>query len=480
MGRLVLLAALLATALAEAAPRGSLRRLVDDLVRGARGLDVPVRLELVVEGPDGKAQAPNRRFDAAVRGLMEGRLPRGVSPTAATTLSIAFVVTPAGKRCEPQKPCPAAQLDAFAELREGRRAFWDELVLPSPGIRTAWFARARIDPELRAFLGLSHRALGPLGLRVVPLDEPSRGAVAVATLDLDGDHDQEFVVLGSELRVYRWLHGTRPVRVASHPFPRSGRPPLRLPFGAAFGLDLDGDGDEELVAWTSEQEAAPCFGWAGGGLERLNTRVARCPGETAPGPMSACGAPLAVWAADSRTSLVTGNYGADRATLTGELSLFSAMPGAAESPGRPGFSPPPRTVAWTAAQLYAGERWDRTVASVDASGTLVAVRVGSAEVHTDLEAGSALALVDLGDDGVLEVVRSGYGTPSAPDVVVVSAIEPGRPRLIEKARLPAALVRGFAPGDADNDGRSDVLVLTAAGLHWLGEVEEGGAERARP
>lgn len=362
-------------------------------------------------------------------------------------------------------------IHVVGELFDVAVDFWTRLRRPVTGMRTHFYATARIDAELRALLDAdtSRRVkleLVPLAGRLVPAAPPLAASVG----DLDGDGLNEVAFVSeSAIEVVRLVDDGPAEVVATATLdglPRRAER-SRDAFASALVADVDGDGQSELTVWTSDLRYGHVFGLAGRLLSPVRREVpgSVCGERQARGvALVLCGPPLAVMpSADPkrpRPLLVLGSAPLGRNHFDGRTATCTVEREEALQPldglhfGLAGMS------------LKLPERGAAAdlVGVVDAAGVL-RVR-GPDRTWVVTGAGTAMALVDLQDDGDAEAVTSGAGWPDEGDAVSVTTLARDG-RVVAVWRKPTDAIVALAGGDVDNDGLNEVLVVTRGGIHLL-------------
>ncbi len=484
---------------------GAVERLADDLSRAGAptiaALASSATLALAIRASDDPTKKGGR-LAATLLPLLEARLgvARRVVTLGATNaapdraqeaLEGAAITEGAEILLVVELAVSRGYLHAIARATDVRRDFWTRIARPVVGVRSQWYGRARLDGEVRALLGLP-AASGRFGLRpLLPCDDVPAGSligcvpagavlpepiVAAAVLDLDGDRLYEVALVGLDSvwvgQIVKDERGVDVTVVGSLTLPSGpelGPLPLE-PFGFAQAADFDGDGADELVAWSPTRRAAVLVGGTATGVA-----VRKWPGATkscgavrpAGTAIIACGPPLAVWDAAAARSpgeasalpaLVTGEVGLGRYTLEPRFRFWSIR---ADDRS---FTTAGPLWAWADTEAFVQGSRVRWTATVDAKGQLAVA--GPQKALSLAGAGTAIVFADLDDDGLPELVRSTNADPDMADALIVHALA-GTGAGGERYRAPTASVRALAAGDVDNDGRLDVLVVTPLGVQVL-------------
>lgn len=332
-------------------------------------------------------------------------------------------------------------LVARGALWSTSRGGWRALFRAAPTRVGSPFVRARLDAELRRYVGaLPQVSEDTVVARALTL--PGRGYVALAAADLDGDGRSELVLARPEsVEVVRLGAGPRGrlriELVASAPYtpalPRASSRPRRT-IGTATP---DGDG---VVLRTSEL-AAPIRVRLVDGALALSEASAPCSGNLYP-LADACA--LAVPGHDhfaARLATLGSNAPRDRAQrISGPLALA-------------GF------YARASRRL---RRADGTAVDVEAIVTpagRLAVRVG-ARPGGAVSYGTALALADLEDDGVAELIASGAGPPGEGDHLSLLRVrESAQVVAVWQSEPLLGDVWIAAATDLDDDGLEELLAV---------------------
>jgi hypothetical protein len=346
-----------------------------------------------------------------------------------------------------------------------RANFWTRVKEPVGGIRHFFYGQVRIDASFRMLMSLKARELTP-SLRPGP--EAPKGALAVASGDLDGDGLEELVWLtDSELRIEKW-RGNEGHYVSSTRLDELGINPTRLrrPWGTLFTADVTNDGTHEIALWSSQ--------FLSGWVYRLGTTGQPEPvmapdvidvcGHSVPGrAWRLCGPVFGVRYAESLDVgdvLLVGQVDRDRGTVKPSVRNVTK-----EAEG------PPVRLDGLALTLASGA-WPKTtpgeytdiLGTVDRRGRMRITAEGSS-VRID-GVGAQVGFADLNDDGVVEIVRSSdVAVGEADELVIHEFLNTSAP---ERFRANVPSIRYLSVGDADNDGIIDVLILSENGeVHLL-------------
>lgn len=367
-------------------------------------------------------------------------------------------------------------LHMVGELFDVRTTFWSRIRRPIVGMRSHFYATARIDAEIRALMSVD-TAQGPRRFELIrPPDGTPSGEpwLAVAVADVDGDGLNEVALLGAKTLAIARIAGRRARPIASLPLgdlPRATQP-TRERFGALVAADLNGDRRAELGLWTSDLERGHVVRFRGGRVEpcRWAARAKVC-GATHPAgsPMRLCGPPLAVvpphGESDTEPTLLVGEVPSGLNHLQGKITRWTWSGGELAVA---------RTehLYWSLSgrPLKLPERgaYHDLMVTVDRQNTL-RVRGGGTTWRVR-EAGVAAITVDLNDDGEAELVRTAASWPDERDRLSLHRLTPeGRTPLLWRQEMPA--IASLASGDIDNDGYGEVLVLSGGGrLHLVREL----------
>lgn len=349
-------------------------------------------------------------------------------------------------------------LHLVGELYDVRLTFWSRIRHPVTGMRSHFYSVARLDAELRSLMDAKPARASRFRLeRLSTPIGPSGRLLAAACGDVDGDGLNETVGLSARFLYLTRLSDRGPEALAKVPLaglPQTTRR-TRVPFGAAVVVDLDGDGAKEVAVWTSDLAGGQLFDWRDGGLGA--------------GPRPLPGLPLAalppIGTGGGAEHLLLGAVALGRNHLEPRLMTFSAS-------GEAPWQPAPDlhwNLAGHALNLPAPGEWSDLVAVLDTRGRL---RVdGGGQTWRLKRAGVALALTDFEDDGTAELISTAASWPDEPDAVRVHRLDPGGgPRLVWSSPTKSPVI-ALAAGDADNDGRTEVLVATTGGTHLLRPID---------
>jgi hypothetical protein len=296
------------------------------------------------------------------------------------------------------------------------------------------FARARVDAEVRGHLG--PLVSGPLSYTPVPLGEDDVLALAVA--DLDGDDLNEIVLVGQRGVEVRRLRQGQAELVAR--LKLAGLPPAatrsRDPVGTVAVGPPDPSGARPVALRTSELGEGQVIGFDGreiglrGGIGDFPIR----------------------WDAVQECTTITPG----RSTFQTEAAPCGSLD---ETP----MAPPFHAVVRERLPQPGGLPAAVAEGTVLADGT-VALRWNDRVVARIGPFGTALAITDLEDDGVAEVLLSSDRDPGTGDELTVVHLG-GAGQVGPRVQLGgvAGSVWVAASGDADNDGLRELLAIAREG-----------------
>lgn len=373
-------------------------------------------------------------------------------------------------------------LHAVGELHEVRASFWARIRRPVAGMRSHFYASARMDAELRALMD-EDTARGRRIFELTPAPaQLSAGLgeiLAAGTGDVDDDGFNELAVLGrGGLRIARIAPDGSVQVLATRSLDGLPRPKARPrgTYGAIQLADVDADGRAEVALWTSDLRHGHIFTMRDGALVPSRwpaAIVGSACGRKAPlgAPVTLCGAALGWF-----PPLDVGRSARPRLLISRPVSgrnHYEARLGHWSIRGEESHHPHPGlywNLAAHALKRRAPGQYTDLVGTVGRHGQLD-VRGGGS--HWRLQrAGTALAITDLNDDGEAELLRAGDGLPGTRDTLYVH-------RLASRGRLPTVFKAGSAPivalsaGDVDNDGRIEALVVTPRRIVLLEERRKG-------
>jgi len=334
-------------------------------------------------------------------------------------------------------------------LRECDRHLWRDLITPQRGALNHLHASVRMDAEVRAYQGAVSSGSLRLSAETFPV-QVGGGILALASADLDGDGRAELLALQSRtLLVLRYLGPRKGLSVAlQHPLggqPATIRP--RRPMGTLLALDRDGDRKPELLLRSSEQARGEILSMESGGLSSRG-ELDGYPLAGDAGSLLTCAARPGQDQLDGAAARILPADGAAPAPATGLPAAFYALrqaPAPVQKKDEPGA----------------------IRALVDSEGVLTLQDPRRGKALGKLRGvGAALHLVDLNDDGALELITSGGGGPGEDDLLRIHKVAGGKLSglLWSSAGLPGA-VTALAHGDLDGDGK---LELVAALLNRAG------------
>lgn len=327
----------------------------------------------------------------------------------------------------------AGRLRAAADVHPVPASVWARARNPSPGPVRHAFAEAAIDAEVR-----SHLAPVPL----VAALEFSRGknfelgVLALACDDLDRDGAPELVTVSRSAVTVSRIRGGKVAPVTSRPWSELSKmdpTPLREPIAAVFTLPPLARGEPaplELVASLTDRSHAVRLGAS---LEPVATypgfaipeggslACARFPALTLTGPLDPCGP------ADPPPR---------RASVTGRFDAFAAAT-LVSSGGSP-------------FEVWAG-REDGVVEVRDDRGATSKIASGGAQ----------LAVGDLDQDGLPEILTSLDVERGGPDALVIYSWDRSEKPPKEQLRIPiAAGVHALAVCPPVGPGRTPIVLAT--------------------
>lgn len=296
------------------------------------------------------------------------------------------------------------------------------------------FARARVDAELRRHL--EPLPAGPLSVTPVPLGEG--GVLALAVADLDGDDLNEVVLVSERAVEVRRLRAGQAEVMAR--LSLAGLPPAatrsRDPVGTMAVGPPDATGGRPVALRTSDLDQGLVVGFDGVEIG-LRSGIADFPIRWAEG------APQCTTVAPGRSTFQTAAAPCGSLGETPTVPPFHAL--VRERLPQPGGPPAATAEGTVLADGSVALQWNgRVVARLGPFGT-------------------ALAISDLDDDGVAEVLLSSDRDPGAGDELTVLRLGAAG----VAAREPLGGVPGSvwvaAAGDADNDGLRELLAVAEAG-----------------
>ncbi len=345
-------------------------------------------------------------------------------------------------------------------LRRVHANFWSRIREPVGGVQHHFFGRMRVDATFRQLLEMPHI---PLEFSWESNVVAPKATLAVASGDLDGDSRNELVWLTpNEVRVERWM-GEIGLEVARIPLTGLVERPIRLRrlWGTIATVDLDGDRTDELAIWTSHHRAGGIFEvTAAGALEPFNgnSETPLCNTVDHATSSGACGPVYGTVSAqtwDESGSVFVGDVDPVRGHLSSRLRVLTPT-----ASGR--LMTLPEGIATVATGVFpqkaVGDSCEVLV-TVDRSGRMRIRSVG--DVITVPGVGAQVALADLNDDGVVEIVRTSNAHLGEDDELVVHSLHAHGVSVQYSAAVPP--VRFLSVGDSNNDARTDVLIVSESG-----------------
>lgn len=326
---------------------------------------------------------------------------------------------------------------------------WDRLADPVGATLGAAFASQPMDLEIRTLLGLGRREVKVDDLRVVPvgaksvpglLDAP---ILELVILDVDGDGEPDVVALQPRtLRVLAWQHGGLSIERLAYRLDALPPNPARLrqPMGRVVPV-IRADGTVALVVASSDRATALVLGVLGATLTPLT--------EGAPEP----GWPL--YATNVDSWLVTAwPRGVD--VLSGAVRERH-LRGADTPVGALDGSYAVRAFPSEAARTPA---WNPYLVGAEPGGALL-WRADSRRGPGRLtRRGDVAVVADLDRDGDAELFTTDAALDGRDRVTLYGRLDdPRGPRRLWTASLPAS-VTAAAVGDIDRDGFDELLVAT--------------------
>ena len=346
-----------------------------------------------------------------------------------------------------------------------RSNFWAKVREPVGGVQQHFFGRVRIGAALRRLLSLAQKPLSPK-LTEIALAPPN--ALSVTSGDLDGDgYDEVAWLMPDSVRIERWRKNLGHVIVQAelgNPPPQTVR--LRYESGTIASLDIDGDAIHELAIWTSRYSRGRMYSLhSSAGLKPLRggpTNTA-CGGMPLSDRYQFCGPVLSVRRSQTfqegdmllvgETEQLTGRrlpraWGLQEDGGLVDVPLRGAVVGVSTG---------------TFPTEALGEAIDIT-GTVNRAGYL---RLVVGETHVSVrKAGAQLVLSDLNDDGTVELIRTRDSRVGQQDKVIVHELLGDTVPVVFQSEVPTVVA--LSAGDSDNDGKSDVIILSRGGrVHRL-------------
>jgi len=325
------------------------------------------------------------------------------------------------------------------------RSLWRDTLQPGRGALHHLHARVRVDAEIHGYQGVT----GPSGPSFSPRFYPA-GKLTVLALgvgDVDGDGRSELATLHqSQVRVLRFRSrkdGFETTHVESLAPPWAVLQPRRA-VGAMVLSEVDRKGRAEVLLRTSAMERGAVFGVEGKQLRRR---------------LDLAGYPLAGRPSRARQQrqllcqCVAGQDVFDAATLIGALTSMLPAGGAQQLPQT--------FYALVTAELTrkGGER-RQYLAMVNTSGKLQLFVQGKLPAVLTLErVGATLDLVDMDDDGEMELVTTSAQDPAqGQDQITIHRVDAaGNLRLLWRSGNLDGIVTALTHGDIDGDGKIELL-----------------------
>ena len=327
-------------------------------------------------------------------------------------------------------------LDAYPATSNG----WDRVRNPEPPPSAHGFAEAPVDAEVRAFL--ASIALEHASVHRATHDEGD--VLAAACGDLDGDGGMELVLVSRTRVAAGHIRGGRfvPAKTTlwSALAPRAAVP-LREPLGGA-----------SIVLPRGEDRAKLLVGITDRGAVALDSSLART------GPLR--GIPVPFGSANDACAVPSPDASAFEGSVIPCLSGLPGLLGATTAAGS--LSTPPRFDAASFADLVRADGLSRLAQLAREPGGRLLVRVGDATQTLD-NVGAQIALGDLDQDGVPEIIASAADGEDAITVTSWDGTADPRPRL----RLPApggVRAVGVCPPE---EGGAPALVAVVGSEVWI-------------
>ena len=437
--------------LAVAGPAGTLDRLVADLdarlSEGLGGLDLSEQdLGLQVRTLGG---APDRLGEVVGQLLLarlKARAPRSIA-LAPRGLDEAGRQAWTGARglellLEVDVTLGNGHLHLTGILRRCDRHLWRDVLTPRRGALNHLHASTRIDAEVRAYQGTLSRGGLRLSAETFPVHMGGK-VLALASRDLDGDGRAELLVLQRHtLQVFSLLSRQKGMKQVTmiHLGGEAAAIRPRRAMGTLLVVDRDGDRKPEVLLRSSEMAQAEELILTDGKLVSRSHLDGY--------PLALSGDDLLTCPASSGQDLFSGagamvHRAGHEAPIpaAGLPSAFYALRQARGSTAQ-GLGP-----------IYQGV--------VDSAGVLALTQAGApADKVASLKGvGMALHLVDINDDGAMEVITTGGDGPGGKDLLRIHRLKEGKlsAPLWSSGGLPGE-VTALGHGDLDGDGKLELVV----------------------
>lgn len=338
----------------------------------------------------------------------------------------------------------AGHLHLKGELRVTRAHLWRDLLQRDRGSVHHLHASARIDAEIRAYLTPA-AATNTSRYASRRLSWGRRHVLAIATGDLDGDGRSELVVLRPNVvEVMHVVQGHVRVKASLNVIAPYAPVMSRRHMGSLQVVDADGDGRAEIYLKTNTFESGFVVTFDGKKLVQ--------------GPKMA-GYPLSVEKA-TPPAAVLGQTAVGRDYFA--PLLLSGLPSPEQHPSKPHLAK--QSVAFydlkrlTIRTKNGATRWS---ALVDLTGRISLHRdLLGTEVAAQRSVGHAFDLLDLDDDGIVELALSSGSESRTEDTVALYKLSGARlVRVWQSAKLEGRIT-AIGHGDLDGDGRIELFVAT--------------------